>query len=491
MRKADEMDFAIIEAFAAVVEFGGFTRAAERLHLSQPALSRRIALLEHELRQPVFERGRRGAPLTDAGRTFLPHAQAALACLRDGAAAVQALERGDAGNLTLAIVGTLASTDLTAQLGRFHAAHPRVRVLLRTGSSAEVSSLVRRGEAALGLRYFADPAPDVVSRAVYQEPFVVIAAPAHRLAGARRIAPERLRDESWVAFPPRRGAAVDAFGQALVRALAAAGLDGAEIVVIDSLTAQKRLVEAGFGLALVPESSVREELALRTLCRLDVPKLRAELDVHLIHRKGAFLSPAGRRLLEVLSRAPEPHAHAATQARVTVAGRCSRRRSGRRREDDPAPAPPGCGRGIRRGAPSRSRPCLRPRSRWASARCGSAASSSAFSSTCARPRSMIALELAPALADVDEHAGDRVPAQVRDLLPAPIDVDAPAGPAERHRRQVDLGARADGGDAQARLAAHQGVDLGVGQPQRFRQAGHRTAPTPCAASSPRRASGRT
>jgi DNA-binding transcriptional LysR family regulator len=299
------MDFAVIEAFVAVVEFGGFTRAAEALHLSQPALSRRIGLLEHELRQSVFERGRRGAPLTDAGRTFLPHAQAALACLRDGAAAVQALEHGESGSLTLAIVGTLASTGLTAQLERFRRAHPRLRVLLRTGSSAEVSNLVRRGEAALGLRYFADPAPDIQSRIVYQEALVVVAATAHPLANARRIAPERLRREPWVAFPARRGTAIDSFGQVLVRCLAAAGLEDSEIVVIDSLTAQKRLVEAGVGLALVPVSSVREELGLRTLCKLDVPAFAPEIDVGLIQRRGAFLSAAARRLMEALSHAPK------------------------------------------------------------------------------------------------------------------------------------------------------------------------------------------
>jgi len=299
------MDVAMIEAFVAVVEAAGFTRAAARLHLSQPALSRRIGLLESELRQPLFERGRRGGRLTDAGRTFLPHAQAALACLRDGAAAVHALEQGDAGSLTLAIVGTLASTGISAQLGRFHAAHPQLRVLLRTGSSAEVSALVRRGEAALGLRYFADPSADVVSRELYREALVVVAAPSHPLAAVRRIAPARLRHASWVAFPPRRGAAPDPFGQVLARGLAAAGLDASDVVVIDSLTAQKRLVEAGFGLAHVPPSSVRKELAQGTLRTLDVPALRASIDVALIHRKSAFLGPAARRLIEALREEPD------------------------------------------------------------------------------------------------------------------------------------------------------------------------------------------
>jgi DNA-binding transcriptional LysR family regulator len=305
MRDTDAMDFAVIEAFVAVVRVGGFTRAADALHLSQPALSRRIALLEGDLGQPVFERDRRGARLTDAGRTFLPHAQAALACLRDGATAVQALAQGDAGRVTLAIVGTLASTELTAQLRHFRQAHPRLQVLLRTGNSAEVSGLVRRGEAILGLRYFSDPASDIVSRDLYREALVVVAAAGHPLADVRRIAPERLSGESWVAFPARRGSAVDPFGQVVTRALAKAGLDGSDGVTIDSLTAQKRLVEAGFGLALVPASSVREELGLQTLRELDVPVLRTTIDVTLIHRKGAFLSPATRRLLDILGKPPE------------------------------------------------------------------------------------------------------------------------------------------------------------------------------------------
>lgn len=299
------MDFPNVEAFVAVVDCAGFTRAASALHLSQPALSRRIGLLEHELRHALFDRGRRGIRLTDVGQTFLPHARAALACLRDGAAAVKEVERGDAGTLTLAIVGTLASTGVAAQLGRFRDAHPGLRVQLRTGSSAEVSSLVRRGDATLGLRYFADPAADLVSRDVYGEPLLVVARARHPLAAARRLAPARLRRESWVAFPARRGAAVDPFGQIVTRTLGAVGLDAAEIVAIDSLTAQKRLVEAGFGVALVPASSVREELSRGSLRALDVPAMRASIDVALIHRAGAFLSRAARWLMEALSERPD------------------------------------------------------------------------------------------------------------------------------------------------------------------------------------------
>lgn len=300
------MDFAHVEAFVAVVESGGFTRAATTLHLSQPALSRRIALLEHEVGQALFERGRSGARLTDAGHALLPHAQAAIACVRDGVDAVRALTIGDTGRLTLAIVGTLASSGLAARLARFRDAHPRLRLLLRTGSSADVSGLVRRGEAALGLRYFADPAPDLVGRDVGHEPLVVVAPPGHRLARARRVPAHRLAGESWVGFPPRRGAVPDPFGTVLVRRLAGAGLDDAEVVVIDSLTAQKRLVESGFGLALVPVTSVDEEIARGSLCTLDVPELRAQVDVVLVQRRRAVLGPAARRLIDELVAGARP-----------------------------------------------------------------------------------------------------------------------------------------------------------------------------------------
>lgn len=165
---------------------------------------------------------------------------------------------------------------------------------------------MRRGEATLGLRYFGDPSPDLVSRDIGHEPLIVVARSGHRLARARRIPAQRLAGEAWVGFPPRRGAVPDPFGHVLARRLAAAGLDEAEVVVIDSLTAQKRLVESGFGLALVPVTSVGEEIARGSLCALDVPELGAQVDIVLIHRKRAFLGPAARRLIEELAVGARP-----------------------------------------------------------------------------------------------------------------------------------------------------------------------------------------
>jgi DNA-binding transcriptional LysR family regulator len=299
-----------VEAFVAIVRRGGFTRAAIALHLSQPAVSRRLDLLERELRRTLFDRSRGGAHLTEAGRAFLPHAEALLASVHDGIEAVQALERADRGTVTVAIVGTLASTTLTKRLERFRRAHPEVRLALRTALSREVSALVRRGEAALGLRYFADTDPDLVSLPLYGETLVTVCAPGHRLARARRPSARMLTGEAWVAFPAREGSG-ESYAKLLAERLAALGLSSAEIVPIDSLTAQKRLIEAGFGLGVLPESSVEEELRLGTLRALRIAAMRLEVPVVLVHRRRAYLSGATRALMTLLA---EPGAPAGARA---------------------------------------------------------------------------------------------------------------------------------------------------------------------------------
>jgi DNA-binding transcriptional LysR family regulator len=294
------MDIDEIQTFLAIAELGGFTRAGRRLHRSQPAISRRLGMLERELGAPMFERLRGRARLTEAGRAFLPHAEAALASLRDGREAVRGLQAGIEGAVSLALVGTLADTQIVDALRQFARRSKDVRVELRTASSREVADLVRRGEATLGLRYFGSDRPELVSLDAGSEAMLVVAAPEHRLAGRRVRQARLLAGERWVGFPPTPGERDS--GQVLARQLIHAGLDGADVTLIDSLTAQKRLAQAGFGLALVPESSVRDELRQGTLVALDVPAMRTTIPITAIHRRNGYLSPAAKALLGLLTK---------------------------------------------------------------------------------------------------------------------------------------------------------------------------------------------
>ena len=293
------MDIDEIRTFLAIAETGGFSRAAQRLHRSQPAISRRVGLLEQELGAPLFERIRGRARLTDAGRAFLPHAEATLAAVKDGRDAVRDLQAGARAAVSLALVGTLADTQIVDVLHRFARRNKEVRLELRTASSAEVTDLVRRGEATLGLRYFASERKDLVESGAGSEAMLVVAAPGHRLAGRHALKPKALAGERWVGFPPSPGDR-DSSGHVLARQLIRAGLDDADLTLIDSLTAQKRMAQAGFGLALVPESSVRDELRQKTLVTLDVPSMRTSIPITVLHRRSGYLSPAAKALLALL-----------------------------------------------------------------------------------------------------------------------------------------------------------------------------------------------
>ena len=289
-----------IQTFLAIAELGGFTRAGRRLHRSQPAISRRLGLLEQELGAPMFERIRGRARLTEAGLAFLPHAEAALAALRDGREAVAGLASCMGGTISLALVGTLADTRIIDALRRFARRWKDVRLELRTASSREVTDLVRRGEAILGLRYFASERPELVSVDAGGEAMLVVAAAGHRLAGRHIREARLLAGERWIGFPPTPGER-DSSGHVLARQLIRAGLDAGDITLIDSLTAQKRLAEAGFGLALVPESSVAEELRRGSLVALDVPGMRTTIPITAIHRRKGYLGPTTKALLSLLT----------------------------------------------------------------------------------------------------------------------------------------------------------------------------------------------
>jgi DNA-binding transcriptional LysR family regulator len=302
-----------LQTFVSIARLGGVTRAAGQLHRSQPAITRRVKLLEEQLGAPLLERGPGGSMLTEAGRTFLPYAEAVLAALKDGTQAVQALQGEDHGVVSLAIVGTLAGTTIVEQLRRFSARHKNARLDLRTANSFEVSDMVRRGEVSLGLRYFGDLSPELVSQQISEERILVVCSAQHKWGGKRLRDPERLRTDQWLSLPMTRHR--DSFAHLVARQLASARLDEVSIMVIDSLTAQKRLIEAGIGIALLPKSAIQEELRLGTLRTIDIPCLQTTVPIHVLYRKHGYLTGASRTLLSLISAAPVRPTAAAHQNR--------------------------------------------------------------------------------------------------------------------------------------------------------------------------------
>src|ERR1700761_7694184 len=129
------MDSDALHTFLTIHRNGGISNAAKILHRGQPAISRRIALLEQDLGVPLFERVAGRMRLSDAGRVLVPYAERAVATAQDAERAVRALTKEKSGPVSLAVTGTLAGGRLSAILKRFAREHPGVALSLRTATS--------------------------------------------------------------------------------------------------------------------------------------------------------------------------------------------------------------------------------------------------------------------------------------------------------------------------------------------------------------------
>ncbi len=286
------MEINQLEAFLAVAKSNSFSNASQAIHLSQPAISRRISLLEHSLGTPLFERLSTGIALTESGKVFLPYAKQVMAAIQDGLEAIKSEEEINSGIVDIALVGTLASTDFTTKLRKFKESFPKVRIQLRTALSSEVSELVAEGSAYLGLRYFPDPSHEIISIKLASEPMVVAASPDNSVTNKTIIDLHELLGLNWLSFPEPQKTTQCSFYQLTKNIISSTGIESPEIISIDSLSAQKRLIEANFGIGLLPLSSIEEELRLSSLKIVEHSLLKTTIDIYLIHRKSAYLNKA-------------------------------------------------------------------------------------------------------------------------------------------------------------------------------------------------------
>ncbi|MBO0702678.1 MAG: substrate-binding domain-containing protein, partial [Candidatus Dormibacteraeota bacterium] len=141
----------------------------------------------------------------------------------------------------------------------------------------------------------------LVGETLFAERQVVVAAPDHRFAGRRCDGLRALSAERWITFPEVAGRS-EAAARHVRRVLESAGVSDSQVLRIDSLTAQKRMVEAGFGIALMQESAIQEELAAGSLIVLDVTGLDVAVPVVLVTRRDGYLGAAARALREELRR---------------------------------------------------------------------------------------------------------------------------------------------------------------------------------------------
>ena len=148
------MEFGRLEAFVQVATLLSFSRAADALFLTQPTVTARIQALEREMGEPLFERMGRTIRLTDAGKSFLPHAQRALQSVKEGRDAVSSLHNVDRGSLSIGTAPTIGTYVLPGLLQAYSERYPGVEVSIRTGRSEEVMAMVLADEVQVGFERY-------------------------------------------------------------------------------------------------------------------------------------------------------------------------------------------------------------------------------------------------------------------------------------------------------------------------------------------------
>ncbi|KAF1038155.1 MAG: HTH-type transcriptional regulator GltC [Herbaspirillum frisingense] len=246
------MELRQLRQFVAVAEEKSFTRAAQRCHIVQSALSSSIRLLEEELAAPLFVRTTRHVELTAAGQAFLESARRALGVLEQGASDVADVNAMRRGRLAIGTVQSLPSfVDLPAVLARFHRRHPGVEVRLCQGAAGELNEKVASRQLDMAILPIEESGEGLQSHIIACEDLVLACTHAHRLASAKAVTLEQLAGEDFVDFEQGRGTRM-----LVDRGFAEAGLRRRLAFEVSDLDTLLDLVGHGLGVALLPRDVV-------------------------------------------------------------------------------------------------------------------------------------------------------------------------------------------------------------------------------------------
>lgn len=251
------MDLKDMRQFLAVAEERNFTRAAERLHMAQPPLSRQIKALEEEMGAPLFLRTPSGVDLTEAGQTLLDEVPNLLRMAQRATERTRRAAQGLTGQLDVGLFGSGVLDAIPRLLARFHQERPEVRIVLHNLTKSEQLQALRERRISVGFNRLVPPEPDLVVETVLREPMVVAMHASHPLATRKVVGVAQLDGLPLILYPnvPMPGLAqevAEAFRQ-----------EGAKLCVeqeVEDAVTAVALVASGFGLAVTTQSATNLRL---------------------------------------------------------------------------------------------------------------------------------------------------------------------------------------------------------------------------------------
>lgn len=287
-------DLQDLRAFVKIAEFGSFHEAAQWLHLSQPALTRRMQKLEENLGIQLLDRTTRRVSLTAVGRDFLPKARRLLDDFENSILGIRELAERQSGVVTLACIPTAAFYFLPTVIKEYNREYPKIRIRILDLSGNEGLESVMRGEADFGINITGGQQPEVDFLPLIDDPFVLACRRDHELAQRERV--------SWRELEPFRliGVGRSSSNRMLLdHALADLTWRPRWFYEVQHLSTSLGLVEAGLGVSVLPGLAMPGDdhpiLVSRPLVEPVVTR-----KIGLVRRHGASLSPAADKFVGLL-----------------------------------------------------------------------------------------------------------------------------------------------------------------------------------------------
>lgn len=282
--------------FHAIAETGSISASAERMHISQPAISRQLKEFEQRMGVVLFERLPRGMRLTQPGEVLRNYAARLFEIARTAEAAVRELSDARQGHVSIGASNTVGTYILPSLLARFRRSHPSIGISMFVGNTEQVSQGVHDLRFMLGFIEGPLHVPDLRVDRFIEDEIVPVASSDHPLSGKKRLTPADLSGQSLLMREPGSGTR-----ELVETRLQRHGVRPGYIVEFGSTEAIKQAAVHGGGVAWLPRVCMPRELAAGELVRLPVKPLTIRRPLSVIRRSDGYTAPATEAFLEVIN----------------------------------------------------------------------------------------------------------------------------------------------------------------------------------------------
>ena len=288
------MELYPLQVFLTVATEKSFSRAAERLLRTQPAVSLALQRLEQELGEKLIDRSGKELILTDAGRTVLDYARRFQSLQQELDNSLAELRDNSAGRLT---IGANESTAiyLLRHIERYRELYPKIKVQVRRSLSSKLPNELIDGNLEMGVISY-DPADQrLKSKVIYTDSLAFVVSPKHRLANRKSITIRDLASENFIAHN-----VVSPYREVVIREFQTHRVPLRMDVEMPTIETIRKLVQNDQGVAFLPRMCVEQEIEQKVLCEVRVKEFNVERKIRLIYPTRRALSHAAKAFLDVL-----------------------------------------------------------------------------------------------------------------------------------------------------------------------------------------------